>query len=398
MKKRKVTIVIILAVLVSGGLALAAISRGTAAAASPAGVTPAGAPSTVEAKPGSVSVKVEGPSVVEPFVIQTIRAPIEGIVSAAPTAGQAFAAGQIILSLDKKDAAAAAEQANLNRRQALINRDKSQKAWQSATDDLAKKKSLLAVGAVTQEQVDGAGDSVVAAEYALRSAELSVDQASLSLSRANDDLAATEVRAPYAGVVLACDLNPGDMVNKSAALMTFADVSRLRLWAEIDEYDIGKVRAGQATSITADALGKDVLASQVERVSPAALIVNSISIFKVSTVIENRDGRLKPGMSADVAVLIRSDKGLVVPSAGVETTRGRSYLKVLEGGEVKIKRVTAGADDGTSVAILDGLSEGERVVVATPAPASSKTAAAPASGSTVMPVTVPGVGQIGGSK
>jgi len=402
MNKRRITIVAILVILGLGALALVAMTLGSsksAASATAPGSPAAGTPNTVEAKPGSVSVKVEGPSIVEAFIVQTIRSPVEGVVAHAPTAGQAFAAGRVLLQLDKKDAQWALEQANLNHRQALINLDKAKTASENAARDLGKKQSLLAVGAVTQEQVDTAADALVAAGYALKSAELSVDQAAAALSRARDDLEDTDIRSPYSGVVLACDLYSGDMVNKGAVLATFADVSRVRLWAEVDEYDIGKVKQGQAVSITADALGKDSLASLVERVSPAAVVSNNISIFKISTVVANADGRLKPGMSADVAVLVRSDKGLVVPSSAVETIRGRSYLKVLEGGEVKTKRVNAGADDGTNVAILEGLSEGERVVVSAPRPAAASSAGTPASsGSTLMPVTVPGVGPIGGSK
>ena len=404
MNKRRITTVAILVTMGLAGLVLAAMTYGPLKNPAVAGTAPgapaAGAPTTVEAKPGSVSVKVEGPSVVEAFVVQTIRAPIEGVIAISPTAGQAFTAGQVLLQLDKKDAASAVEQANLNHRQALINLDKAKTASENAARDRAKKQTLLAVGAVTQEQVDTAADAVVAAGYALKSAELSVDQAAVALSRSRDDLAATDIRAPYAGVVLACDLYPGDMVNKGAPLATFADLSRVRLWAEVDEYDIGKVKEGQEVSITADALGKDSLASRVERVSPAALVVNNISIFKVSAVLASGDGRLKPGMSADVAILIKSDKGIVVPSTAVETIRSRGYVKVLEGGEVKTKRVTAGADDGTNVAILEGLAEGERVVVSTPRPSSASpaTAQASASGSTVMPVTVPGVGKVGASK
>lgn len=401
MKKRKITVVVVLAALGLAGLACAAVKYGPwknpAVAGTAPGATAPGSPTTVEAKSGSVSVQVEGPSVVEAFKVQTVRAPIEGIIAVSPTAGQAFAAGQVFLQLDKKDAVSAIEQANLNHRQTLINLAKANTASENAARDHVKKQGLLAAGAVTQEQVDTAADAVVAAGYALKSAELSVDQAVVALSRARDDLAATDIRTPYAGVVLVCDLYPGDMVNKGAALATFADVSRVRLWAEVDEYDIGKVKEGQAVEITADTLGKDVLTSRIERVSPAAVIANNISIFRVSTVLASGEGRLKPGMSADVAILISSDKGVVVPSSAIETIRNRSYVKVLEGGEVKTKRVTAGADDGSNVAILEGLAEGERIVVSTPRPALGASPASPASGSTIVPVTVPGMGKVGGS-
>jgi HlyD family secretion protein len=175
-------------------------------------------------------------------------------------------------------------------------------------------------------------------------------------------------------------------------LLTFADLSKVRLQAEVDEFDIGKVQSGQPVTITSDALGEGSLQSKVERVSPAAEVINNISIFKVSTVLENKDNRLKPGMSADISILISSDKGIVVPSKAVSTVRTRSYVKVFEEEEIKTKRVTIGANDGVNVAVLDGLVEGELVVLPDSAGITLSTQSQTSTGSSVVPITVPGTG------
>jgi HlyD family secretion protein len=176
--------------------------------------------------------------------------------------------------------------------------------------------------------------------------------------------------------------------------MTFADVSRLRLNAEVDEFDIAMVEVGMPVVITADAMGRDSLSSTVERISPAAEVINNISIFTVSTVIRSTTTVLRPGMSADIAILISDDTGLVIPANAVSSVRGRSYLDVVEDGEVVTRRVVAGATNGTNTVILEGLGEEDLVVVPQLASFSLDTPAAEPDGgsSSLLPISVPGTG------
>ena len=398
MKKKLKTVVIVAALVVvlgGGGLAAFLLTRPKA---EPTQTAPAltddkgQALTTVAAKAGSVSVTVEGPSIVEPVVTQTIRSQIEGILVAVPRAGDKLEAGQVLVRFDTADSQKAVDQAGISLSQATVSLEKARAAVEKARADLASKKRLNEAGSVSRDQVTAAEDVLANADYALRSAELGVSQANLTLGTARSDLASTTVRAPYAGVVLASALNVGDLVNKGAVLVTYADLSRVRLWAEVDEYDIGKVAEGQGVSVVADALGDETLRSKVERVNPAAEVVNNISVFKVSVVLDNADGRLKPGMSAEVSILIRADKGIVVPSRAVSSVRGRSYVKTFENGEVVTKRVTVGADDGQNAVVLEGLTEGEQIVVSQTASPILGTAAPSPSGSSIIPITVPGTG------
>jgi HlyD family secretion protein len=347
---------------------------------------------TVEAKAGSVSVRVEGPSVVEPYVAQELRSKIEGQLVLVPAEGDSFDQNDVLVRFDSSDQVKDVRQAEIGLSQARVNRERAKATLEKATTDLENKKRLFSSGAVPKEQVTLAEESFQNAEYALKSAELAVSQALLSLETAQESLRGTTLRAPFTGIVLRSSLINGDVVSKGALLLTFADLSKVRLVAEVDEFDIGKVQPGQSVTITSDALGDTNLNSKVERVSPAAEVINNISIFKVSTVLDNEDGRLKPGMSADISILISADKGIVVPSKTVSTVRTRSYVKVYEGEEVKTKRVTIGANDGVNVAVLDGLEEGELIVLPGTAGISLSTQGTTSSGSSVVPITVPGTG------
>ncbi len=345
----------------------------------------------VEATPGSVSVVVEGPSVVEPYRVQTVRARVEGIVLESPVEGDAVTSGDVLVRFDSSDQQKALRQAQITLAQARVNREKAVDTLETSRKDLSDKETLLKSGAVPEDQVREARENVASAQRSLELAELGVSQAALALETAQEELAATVVRAPFDGVVLSTELNPGDLVSRGALLLTFADLSRVRLRAEVDEFDIGKVEVGQSVSISSDAVGESALKSKVERISPAAEVVNNISIFKVSTVLTNQDGKLRPGMSADVSILIRADKGLVVPSKAVSTVRSRSYLKVFTDQEVQTRRVEVGADDGVNVVVLEGLEEGELVVVPSTA-GFTLTSSQTSTGTSVIPISVPGSG------
>lgn len=345
---------------------------------------------TVEAKPGSVQVKVEGPALVGPYRLQTLRAQIEGIVVSTVAEGDPVAAGAVLVRFDSVDQDKAVRQAELALAQARLNLERARAAVEMARGDLESKQRLAASGAVARDQVDSAAETLRGDEYALKTAEITLSQAELALETARRDREATAVRAPFAGVVLSTQLNPGDLVSKGAALLELADLSRVRLEAEVDEFDIARVQPEQTVTVTSEALSGETLSGRVERISPAAEVVNNISIFKVSSVLDNKEGRLRPGMSADMSILISADKGLVVPSKAVSTVRTRSYLKVLENEEVVTKRVTIGADDGVNVAVLEGIEEGAIVVLPTSA-GLNLTTGTTSSGSSVIPISVPGV-------
>ncbi len=344
----------------------------------------------VEVSAGSVAIKVEGPSVAEPFRTQIIRSAIDGTLIYADEEGDEVEKGEVIAELDRTDSLILLKQAEINLDKAKLTKEKDERQLRIAEDDLEGKKKLLKSGAVSQEQVDEARAAADIARYTLEASKLDMAQAELALEVARKNLEDTKIEAPFSGIIISSDLLPGDMVNKGTELVTIADISKIRLNAEIDEFDIGKVKPGQSVSITSDALGGKVLTSTVYSISPSADIVNNISIFKVTTIIDNEDNAIKPGMSADISILIKSDTGIIVPSKAVSKIRTRSYIKVYEDGEVKTRKVKTGADNGINTVVLSGLEEGD-IVVVEQAQGFSLTTGTDSTGSSVIPITIPGV-------
>lgn len=238
---------------------------------------------TVEAKNGSVSVLVEGPSVVEPYLSQSIRSKIGGLIVQSPEEGDEFKKGDTVIRFDSTDVDKAYRQAQLKLEQAKVNRDKAKDSLAKLKNDLLSKEKLLSTGAVSKGEVDSAKDAVSNAGYALKLAELAVTDSTLAVDTARDSRNAAVVKAPFDGIVLSVNVGRGDLVSAGSLLATYADLSRVRLKAEVDEFDIGKVKPGLPVTIVSDALGDKKLRSKVERISPQAEVVNNISIFKISS-------------------------------------------------------------------------------------------------------------------
>ena len=240
------------------------------------------------------------------------------------------------------------------------------------------------------------------------------------------------MRAPFDGTVLSLSTSTGERVGQNSTLLTFGDLSSLRFTAELDEYDISAVERGMQGVIHSDVLGDAIARARVESISPGAEIVNNIPVFRVAAVAANEEGALRPGMSADLQIMVARDSGVILPSRAVSVDHDGPYVKVVVSGEdeqppddtagaanaaegaardttdgdnfdvstpaTERREVETGANDGLHVVVLSGLDAGERVLlpeVAGVLPTVGSQPDEPASSTSIIPV--PGSGAGGGS-
>ena len=356
-----------------------------------ASAIPAG-PVTAKAAKGSVSVVVEGAALLESNRQVTIRAASPAVLNSVKRSGEKVAVNGIVAAMDDSTARNNLGQTELLLSQALLDAEKAVLAVRRARKDMEDKKVLYENKAASRETLTLAEEALKNAELASESADTKVKLSRLAAEKARKELRDTTVTAPFDGTVLKTYAEQGDLLSQNAQIALFGDVSKLRVVGEVDEFDIGKVRIGQAVTVGGDAVGETPIRAAVDFISPIAEVVNNISIFTVSATIDNAEGRLRPGMSADYSILISSDKGLVVPSKAISTVRGRSYLDVVENGEIAKKRVEIGANDGINTAVLSGIEEGADVVIPGAVPVGVQAAPAASGEKSVLPITVPGAG------
>jgi len=196
--------------------------------------------------------------------------------------------------------------------------------------------------------------------------------------RDESDLSTTlTLLSPVAGTVLHRGVTEGERMEPGRDILHIADLSRLWVLADIFENDISFVRVGQDARISIDALRGEEFASKVSFVEPVTN--RSTRSTRIRLEIDNRNAMLKPGMFARVRIdapLGRMRAGgeghgahaggrgvLVVPRGAIVNTGRRTVAFVETGpGRYVMRNVELGAVAGDHYVVLDGLSEGERVV------------------------------------
>lgn len=198
-------------------------------------------------------------------------------------------------------------------------------------------------------------DEVQAASKGLTQAEVEVAVARLEMER-------TKVRAPFSGILTDLKVSAGETVSPGQDLVTIVDVREIRIEARVLESEIGRMKLGRAADVRFFAYPGMVFKGRVRAISPVA--DPSDRTYTVQVDVDNPEGKIKPGMHAevDVAAEIYSGRLLAVQEA-VLVRNGRKLVFVVENGLAKWRYVTTGLENERYVEILDGVKEGESVIV-----------------------------------
>ncbi|MEO1084190.1 MAG: efflux RND transporter periplasmic adaptor subunit [Acidobacteriota bacterium] len=211
-------------------------------------------------------------------------------------------------------------------------------------------------------------------------AEAQVELAKARLASAEAQLAYTRIYAPIDGVVIEKNVEVGEMVapggftsqQSTGAILRMADPTSLEIEADINESYIARLERGQPATISVDAVPDFSYRGRLRQIVPTADRQRAVVQVKVS--IDNRDDRLVPDMSCTVTFLddetsaeeLDAEPILYVPQAALlDGAAGESgEVFVLRDGVVSRRAVQLGDAEGTDRIVLDGLTAGEKVVVA----------------------------------
>jgi len=256
-------------------------------------------------------------------------------------ADQALAAAQA--SLDDVLAGADAEQ---------VRAARANVAAAAAQRDAAQAQLDLLMAGASDEQIAAAEARVAQAQAALEGAELSLEQSML--------------RAPFAGVVAAVDVEPGERVVTGLPAVTMIDGSAFRVRVGVDELDVARLIEGLVVDVTLDALPTAGLAGTVERIAPAATVDGGVVSYDVLIDLAPTDVPVRADMTANVTIVIEElTDVLVIPTWVVRVDRnsGQTYVHSQAGDEVERVDVELGVRYEGFAQVLDGLSERDQVVL-----------------------------------
>jgi len=201
------------------------------------------------------------------------------------------------------------------------------------------------------------GDSVKKGEIV---ALIDRDEPALGFTKA-------EVKSPIEGTVIRYYVDIGDSVIPQEPMpqepvVNIAYMDKIKIVVNVGEKDISKLRKGEKVRVSVDAYPEENFLGRVVKVAPA--VDPRSRKLKVELEIENKDHRLKPGMFADVEIIYNEHSNvLVVPRISVLEKEGRTILFTVEDDRAKLREVKTGISDEEKIEIVEGLTEGESVVI-----------------------------------
>ncbi len=285
--------------------------------------------------------------------------------------------GQLIAQLENEDAKASLEQGRANLMLARARQDQARADLENVSLDFARKKSLVASGAVSRSEFDAAEARYLSAKAALDASRAEVESSAASLSNARIALSYSEIRAPFDAVVLTKNADVGDIItpfgaaaNAKAAVVSIADLSSLQVEVDVSEANISSVSVGQPCDILLDALPQKRFRGVVDTIVPT--VDRSKATVLVKVRFKEQDARILPEMSAKVGFLSRelSREELrprtMVPASAVQGSGKQAHVFLVAGDRVSRVEVALGASFGDMREVLGGLRPGDTVVVDPP--------------------------------
>jgi HlyD family secretion protein len=305
--------------------------------------------------------------------------------------------GQILAEIDPTRLRARAEQAraqvaaaeaSLAQAQASVSRTGTDILIQER--EYARRSQLAERGFVSKSGLDTASSSLASARAGTRtavaqvaSARAQIAQANAELSSAMLDLSRTTIVAPASGVIINKLVEPGTTVAASFQTPNLfeiaADTTRMQVEASVDEADIGQVRDGQGVRFTVDSYPGESFAATVRQIRKAATETQNVVSYLVILDVDNKDGKLLPGMTANVEIITGQRQNVVRAPTTALRFRPRSgdlpkdkvpapgtpYLFVATSDPYKPERriVKLGLQGEDFAEVTSGLKPGEKIVV-----------------------------------
>ena len=271
---------------------------------------------TVEVTRGDLSIRAEATGTVEPIRTVEVKSKASGeILRLHADVGDQVGPGSLLADIDPRDV---------------------QNRFNQTEADLAVAQARLEISEAQLERSDQLlGAAVITPqEHESSRLEFANSQASLVKAETNHDLAILQlndvrIRAPAAGTIIQKSVEEGVVIQSASqnvsggtALFMMANLKEMQVRTLVDETDMGQLASGLEAIVSVEAFPDESFRGVVDKIEPQATVVQNVTMFPVIVSLDNSAGLLKPGMNAEVEVLIVEavDVVLVPNNAIVQTS------------------------------------------------------------------------------
>lgn len=356
---------------------------------------------TAQVERGDVVSIVTATGTINPVVSVQVGTQVSGMIkSLHADFNSVVKAGDIVATIDSEAFRARRDQAVSNLEMARANVARARTDQAQRRRELARAKSLVAQQFVSQNDVDVAVTNAEGADAQVNVAMAQIKQAEAALNAAELDLKYTTIRSPVNGIVVARNIEVGQTVAASFAtpnlFLIALDLTKMQVDTNVSESDIGGITEGKDATFTVDAYPGAAFSGTIRQVRLAPINVQNVVTYNVVVSVDNMDLRLKPGMTANVSIVVAQRSNILkVPNAALrfspprfgqgESRRGegypvngeaggkgspsgnapgRSIWKQGENGEPSSVPVQTGISDGLWTEIVsEGIAENDQVII-----------------------------------
>jgi RND family efflux transporter MFP subunit len=331
-----------------------------------------------EAPTGGSATVLNASGYVEPRRKSTVSSKITGkVTEVLVDEGMIVEAGQVLARLDDSDARRRYEAIRAERDVARAAIDEMEVNLSDAERTLRRTQKLHDDGVASIQDLDTATAAVDALRAKLKVAASSLDAAGAQLAVSAQDLENYTIRAPFAGIAVSKDAQPGEMVSPVSAgggftrtgISTIVDMESLVIEVDVNESHIAKVHPGQPADAVLDAYPDWHIPATVRTIIPTA--DRQKATVKVRLTFDQLDPKILPDMGVKVAFreTVTKDENesiapqSLVPLPAVRERDGQPVVFVVADETLDRRAVSVGKTTGTEVEIMAGVAVGETVVV-----------------------------------
>jgi HlyD family secretion protein len=278
---------------------------------------------TEKVQKGSISSQVIATGTVNPVTLVQVGSQVSGtIYKLSADFNSAVRKGQVIAQIDPALFQAKVDQAEADLKNARTSLEKEKTSLADNLRTLNRYKTLFQDQLVSQFDLDQAQTKYDLSLTAVKSTQAQIEQAQANLLTARTNLDYATIRSPVNGIVIARNVDVGQTVAASLqapTLFTIAqDLKEMEVHTNVDEADIGRVKLGQSANFTVDSYPGEPFTAKVSQVRNAPTTVQNVVTYDVVLEVKNPDLKLKPGMTANVSIIIEEKENILkVPNGAL---------------------------------------------------------------------------------
>ena len=342
---------------------------------------------TKKAKKGSFSKKVDATGEIFATELIDVGAQVSGqIKKLYVKLGNQVKKGDMIASIDSST-----QQNSIDNKEAQLAIYKAQLESAKVALNIAKtqfdrENALFAKNATSKQEFESAKNTFSSNSAKIKELEAQIKQTNIELSTAKINLGYTKITAPRDGTVVSVQVEEGQTVNANQTtptIVNIADLSHVKMKMQIAEGDITKIKVGTPveysilseptkkfqTTVSSIDPGLTTLSdgsygsSSSSKSSLSSSSSSSAVYYYAQSIVDNKDGILRIGMTTQNELLIANVEGaIIVPSIGIKKDENGTFVYVLKDGKPVKTAVKTGIKDNLDTQIISGINEGDEII------------------------------------